>query len=264
MYKRKPDSDQPYQRRDSRPERFDRDRTERTERTDRTPTDRTDRNPADRKNKFGSVNNTIVISNIPNDINSIDTLNSCFKLFGNVINIQVKYNQGKALVQFAKREDAMKALNSSLSSPFDSPNIKVSWAKKFDRQDKPEEPVLPPQPPKPDPSTYQAPIATVTTSTSHRAIFNNSASVVKKEEAKKQVKERSSTSIEESKQQLDKAKKLLLSLDAAKNIDPQEKASLMKKIAELTDSIHTSIAKESTVLEKVKGKIFFKLKVDFF
>ena len=65
------------------------------------------------------------------------------------------------------------------------------------------------------------------------------------------MKERSSKTIEESKQSLEQAKKLLLTLDSAK-IDPQEKAALMKKIAELTESIHTSIAKESTVLEKVK------------
>jgi len=73
---------------------------------------------------------TLVISNITPDLNNIDKLNSHFKHFGTIINIQVKPHINKAFVQFNTHDEAEKALNSPdavLGNRF----IKVNWSKKI-------------------------------------------------------------------------------------------------------------------------------------
>jgi len=72
----------------------------------------------------------LVITNIPNELNTIDCLNEHFKKFGTVVNIQVQPHLNRAYVQYSSYSEALKLFRSPeavLGNRF----IKVFWADKF-------------------------------------------------------------------------------------------------------------------------------------
>jgi hypothetical protein len=76
----------------------------------------------------GNFNNsTLLITNIPPDLNTIDQLNSHFKKFGNLVNIQVKSQANKSYVQFSTYHEALRALR-SVEAVLGNRFIKVFWS----------------------------------------------------------------------------------------------------------------------------------------
>ncbi len=76
---------------------------------------------------------TLSIVNIPRELNTIEGLNSHFKKFGTVVNLQVQQRANRASVQMASHQEALAALRSP-EAVLNNRFIKVLWANK-DEQD---------------------------------------------------------------------------------------------------------------------------------
>jgi hypothetical protein len=217
---------------------------------------------------------TLMITNIPAELNNIEKLNSHFKNFGTVINIQVRPAQERAFIQFSTQQEAEKALTSPeavLGNRF----IRVFWSNKKPRQptttttttDKPQPPMqskerekkefeiskaskaLPPSAPPPPPhslpsSTFLPPSHLPTTTSIPPAVPS------KEEKLKKELQKKKD---DLRKMQLGQTKEFIEQLAKMKDVDPKLKAELMKKVELMTNTVASSIAKDSSTLEKTKA-----------
>jgi hypothetical protein len=149
--------------------------------------------------------------------------------------VKVRPNQNKAFVQFNQYQEAQKALKSPeavLSNRF----IKVFWANRQGRDEGSEGKKYEPPPQR------EFPIPEIATQP-------------KVEKPKLDVQKLQKEKEELRKQQLEHSKALLESLTKMKNIDPKEKSEIMKKINSLTNNVASSLAKDSTTLEKTATKV---------
>eukprot|EP01118_Nematostelium_gracile_P019787 TRINITY_DN9317_c0_g1_i1.p1 TRINITY_DN9317_c0_g1~~TRINITY_DN9317_c0_g1_i1.p1 ORF type:complete len:650 (-),score=211.22 TRINITY_DN9317_c0_g1_i1:4-1716(-) len=191
--------------------------------------------PSDKSKKFKKpekfdpttfhTKNTLAITNLPSDLNTIEQLNSHFKQFGNIVNIQLRPNQSKAFIQFENYFDAKGAL-SSPEAVLNNRFIKVFWANKM--KDEIQSEIIPKK-------EFVQKMETVSP---------------KIEKPKVDVKSLQKEKGDIRKQQLEQAKALLESMSKLKNIDPKEKSELTKRISSLTMNVADSLAKDSSTLEK--------------
>jgi len=184
------------------------------------------------KGRTNPFQNTLVISSVPPELNNIDKLNSHFKQFGSIVNIQVKPHQNRAFVQFSQYSDAEKALNSTeavLGNRF----IRIFWSKKSERHNEKE--------------TLKQELPQIVPP---KVIETTKPKVTKKEEKLKNFKELQHQKLDLRKSQLEQTKTIIESLSKTKNIDPQERALLMKKLSSLTNTVASTLAKDTTKIEK--------------
>ncbi len=143
----------------------------------------------------------------------------------------------KAFVQFSAYTEAEKALkspNAILGNRF----IRVNWSKKSDPR--PPEVTKPPE--------FQS-------IDSNKLVRIATTPAASKEDKAKVLKDLQEKKLEIRKTQLEQTKQILDTLSKAKNMDPQERLSLMKKLESLTSTVATSIAKDTTKTEPTKQPI---------
>lgn len=201
---------------------------------------------------------TLCVANIPADMNTIDKLNSHFKKFGTIVNIQVKPNISKAFIQFTQHSEAQAAL-SSTEAVLGNRFIRLFWSKRQDRVDHP-----PPSFPTSTAKQHtQTPIDQQIKNESSTAPSTPAASSTatagaqspmaeKKQPAAIKVLQKQKEDLR--KQQLEQTKQLLETLAKAKNLDPKQKDEIMKKVSSLANNVQSSIQKDSSVLAKVAAK----------
>jgi RNA-binding protein 26 len=198
---------------------------------------------------------TLLIANIPQDLNSIERLHNHFKKFGTIVNIQVKLSSSKAFVQFSQHSEAEQALQSP-EAVFGNRFIKVFWSSRFQHDNYPrphhqqqgapnvnphvnpqldmKEPQKAPKPEDAAPSSSQPTQQVV------------EAPKPKKDMIKELLKKKEEIRNLQIKQQ----KEILEKLSSAKNMDPQEKQKLVARLNSLTESIKASLQKDSTLLSQ--------------
>jgi len=175
---------------------------------------------------------TLLIVNIPSDLNTIEKLNSHFKQFGSIVNIQVRPQQERSFFQFSEHEEAEKALNSPeavLGNRF----IRVFWSRKNRLQEKDR---------RVEPEPTKAPIPPPITKVPVPA-------PPKEDKTRKNLQKKKD---ELRKSQLEQTKQLLEQISKMKDVDPKQRAELMKKVESFTNNVATSLAKDSSALEKSK------------
>lgn len=72
-----------------------------------------------------SLPDGLVVSGLPRELNTLDTLNRHFRIFGEVLKITIHASEGKASVQFANRQSAEAA---AASRVLDRPEVSLAWA----------------------------------------------------------------------------------------------------------------------------------------
>jgi RNA-binding protein 26 len=185
---------------------------------------------------------TLLITNIPPDLNSIDKLNSHFKKFGTVVNLQVKFAANKAYVQYTTHAEAvraMRAVDAVLGNRF----IKVFWAHR------PDEPqpgatsptgAVPPKPEghamKPKPEAQEIKPIAPTPVVPAPAVSA----------AAKELQERRQQQIEQYKKLLDMMSNKL------KTVGPKEKEELLSSMRATTSKLEEMLKKEATTLQTIK------------
>jgi len=80
-----------------------------------------------RKETADNEKRQLFISNIPSELNDVMKLTSYFGQFGEIENIQVHRNMGKAYIQYSKHDDAVVALENP-EAILQNNDIKVNWA----------------------------------------------------------------------------------------------------------------------------------------
>jgi len=75
----------------------------------------------------GIEGSTVHVGNIPPELNDLGTLNSHFKQFGRIVNIQIKAEHRFAFIQFSSRSEAVAALDHP-DPVLGDPHIKLNWA----------------------------------------------------------------------------------------------------------------------------------------
>lgn len=73
--------------------------------------------------------NTIMLTDVPFELNRLHKLYYYFKRFGPIKNIMIKQHNGRAFIQFVNKEDAQQALQSP-DAILDNRFIKSTWAKR--------------------------------------------------------------------------------------------------------------------------------------
>jgi len=226
---------------------------------------------------------TVVIANIPESLNNIEKLNSHFKTFGNIVNIQVRPDLNKAFVQFSQHEEAQRAMNSP-QAVLNNRFIKVYWSKRLthhaqDKSDKASrdkefsskmEPTIPVSKPTMIDTEKTTETSATSSTLSSSTIMSASESPVSvvtfarptrrsvKRKIERDPKKINSSPNEEVKElrkkkeglrksQLEDSQRLLDKLSGMKNVDSQVKSELLKKISSLTASIESSLAKDKAL-----------------
>ncbi|KAL6077879.1 putative PRP38 family domain-containing protein [Balamuthia mandrillaris] len=204
---------------------------------------------------------TITVTRIPAESNNIETLNSHFKKFGTIVNIQIEPHENKAHVQFTSHAEALKAFRSPepvLSNRFigvylrkeDSGDASSAASTSFSKRA--------PSPPVHIPTTLEkaatltpalskAAAPTASTSTSSTSAASPGPTAASLELGKKLQEQK----LELRKKQLEKQQQLLQKLEAMKGIKSKEKEELMSQLTLLTKQINESIAKDKQSLSKV-------------
>eukprot|EP01116_Phalansterium_solitarium_P015363 TRINITY_DN3389_c0_g1_i1.p1 TRINITY_DN3389_c0_g1~~TRINITY_DN3389_c0_g1_i1.p1 ORF type:complete len:987 (-),score=217.63 TRINITY_DN3389_c0_g1_i1:331-3291(-) len=182
--------------------------------------------------------NTLMVKNVPPELCTIEKFNEHFKKFGAIVNIQVKPEQKMGIVQYTELPGAKAAIRDP-EAVFGNRFVRVHWANQPDRG----APGAPPVGAKPfmregNSHTYKRP---------ELATAAAAVPLTPKEMQKKKDDLR--------REQIATLTKLLSSMEKMKNVDPAEKAALKKRIVDLTNSVSTSLKKETAAAASPAGPL---------
>lgn len=183
---------------------------------------------------------TLMVTNIPPEINHINKIYDHFKKYGNIANVMIKKKMGKAYVQFDKFEEA-KAAHKSPDAILNNRFIKVFWVKRQQTQEENAEGANADKP------------ATGPVSQNNKLVINEPAKP-QIDEKEKQEKLKAIVEIAKEKESLlekqIQLQKILLEKLATMKGDSQAKRDLMAKVKELSTTTSNSLKEQENSVSR--------------
>eukprot|EP01080_Neovahlkampfia_damariscottae_P011538 gene11538-4791_t len=191
-------------------------------------------------NSMGNKNtsDTLTVSNIPPELNNIETLNGHFKKFGSILNINIKKDAKKADIQFGSNREAYLAWKSP-DAVLDNRFIKVFWFKEEKEETKPEKKIYQKKPLQPVAPPVFVP----------KPGFAKQGTDAEKE---KKIKTLLTSTQQNLDIQLKTYKELVAKLE--KMEDSTEKIEMTKKLSVLFNNLQSSMLAQQKAMEEAKQK----------